>query len=176
MIEIIARGPVRIRDDERIDYQSGWDTIHGRVTTVTEPVIEIDLEFDQGYVNLEGWSTQHFPIDEIYDRFLPDGTVEVPDREWDVEFRGEWWDWVQQAHRYQVERPGMTIADCLNIFRSWPETDDDVIDRALQEVNDVLGANTPMGDLSDRQYARVTEDLAALHDSLRIPESYKPTA
>lgn len=169
MIELVARGPVSIRSETRIDRQDGHDSIYGRVTTSRYPVIEIDLEFEQGHVNLEGYSTQHSSVEEALGGFLPDEVDSVPDRrEWDIEMWGEWWDWVQQAHRYQTERPHYSIIDCLDLFRGWPETDSDTLTRAIEEVSEgtELG-DVEMSNLSDSDKTRLRGELRSLNEYLK---------
>lgn len=186
MIELIAKGPVRVTEDHDVDKQDGWDPIHGTVRTTRELEVTVDLEFPQGHVNLEGYAPSSPGVDyalaESIGRYVSDavdppsrgGGIRLVSDEWSVELAGEWFDWIQQAHRYQVERSDMSIVDCLRRFKSWEETSDRALDRAVVEADGATGLSTvEMGLMSDSDYERLSDVLNHI-DGVRIPESYRP--
>lgn len=186
MIELIASGPVRLVEDTDIRRRDGDDSIHGRVKVTRQVEVDIDLEFPQGHVNLEGFSPSggDLPVREMVIPYvrgaMPDHGADiehVSDDEWSVELWGEWWDWVQAAHRYQVERPRYSIVGILKFFRSWEETDSDTIELAISKVEQMTAlASKPMKDLDDEAYDHLTGCLRFLDERLQgtIKNSYKP--
>lgn len=177
MIEVIAEGPVYVEQDERIDRQSGHDRIAGRVTTTQEREVKVDLEFPQGYVNLEGYAPSQvsWPIEEIFGRYIEFETnhVRIETREWDVSIEGEWFDWIQQAHRYQTERPDRSIVGCLQYFGVWDETSARTLKTAVQNAREYAGelADREMGQMDDDVYAELRRSLNEA-EHVQIPESY----
>lgn len=176
MIEIIAEGPVPIvTDDRRINRQDGHDRITGRSEVRDELTVFIDLELPQGHVNLEGFVLSPYSTNpwEIVGRYvdIDDSCVDrdrIDRRDWSVDLRGEWWDWIQQAHRYQTERPTESIVSCLELFRSWDETDTSTLDLAIKRVENSTDvrelAAIQMGELTDTEYGKLRRRLNVLQD------------
>lgn len=174
MIELVAQGPVETSTDEKVRKKSGHDDIYGRVTTTTRETVEIDLEFPQGYVNLEGYApSSHHCVDPLgsVSAYVPDGSEPIAD-EWDVALYGEWFDWVQQAHRYVTERPDESIVSCLETFKNWDETDSDTIGRAIDVATFETELATRLtGDLDAPELELLRAELNDL-ENVQIPESY----
>lgn len=184
MIELIASGPVHLANDTRVDRKDGHDRIRGRVTVSRELEVDLDLEFEQGHVNLEGYAPSYvdWPLKEILGPYIrgaldaPDREIEIPGDEWDVDLRGEWWDWVQQAHRYQTERPERSLLDCLTLFSRWDEVDNRSIERAKGKLDPARVANSdvPLRDMDADDVSWMEGDLRGLNEYLEgtIKDSY----
>lgn len=174
MIELIATGPVESVEDERIRKTDGHDSIHGTVSITRRTEAEIDLEFSQGHVNLEGYAPSVYgdramPLGSVQ-YHIPEGFEPIAD-EWDVRLAGEWFDWVQQAHRYQTERPDRSLVGHLTLFSRWDETDGRSIDRALEEVEHIPLSGKAPADMNDGEWDRLRRELNTL-ENVSIPESY----
>jgi len=149
MIEVIAKGPVEVKQSERVKRSDGRDMIRGRVTMTHESVALIDLELESGHVNLEAFAPSATADRRIGDTFFwyidelerQNGTtIEVVEKGWDVRLQGEWWDWIQAAARYQIERADMSLTGVLRLFKGWDETNDRQIKRAISELSDIQAA------------------------------------
>lgn len=188
MIELIASGPVEIVEDVDVNRQDGWDPIRGSVRTTRELEVTVDLEFPQGHVNLEGFAASSSGgsfAQEIIERYVGEavdppsrgGGIRVEPDRWDFELAGKWFDWVQAAHRYQVERPNMSIVGCLLLFKSWDETDDHDVEMAIQEARKASPlADVEVGEMSDESYQRLADGLrdhSLMLDNF-IEDSYRP--
>lgn len=183
MIEIIAEGPIEIEiENPRIDRLDGWDPIVGRVDVIETRRARIDIELPQGHVNLEGYAPSAYgsggateSIGGFVRRAVDEPNVRLVDDEWSVELAGEWFDWIQQADRYVVERPRMSIAAALSLFRSWDETSDRQLNKALDAVlNEIDDAEVPVRELDDDERDRMRSRLRGLGMYVDIPESYRP--
>ena len=177
MIEIEARGPIKTHEEHRVDKDDGHDRIVGRVTTAETTEVEIDFELPQGHVNIEGFAPSRidWPMREIFGRFIRDtvdGNFEIVDREWETELTGDYWDWIQQAHRYQTERPYKSLIDCLELFSGWEETNTHAIDEAILQVDEETDyGHTEMGEMSDESWDHFRYQLNQIYE-VEIPESY----
>lgn len=181
MIELIAEGPVEVCKDGRFGpRKDGHDTIAGRVELTRTSEVRVDVEFEQGHVNLEGYVPSHveWPVEECVGGFvseamdLPYGMLEYEDREWTIELRGEWWDWIQQAHRYMTERPRLSVLDALRLFRGWNETDDDTLGDAIANAKRCSMAQYEAGELTQDDWVDLRTELNHGFEHVSIPESY----
>lgn len=180
MIELIASGPIEQIEDTKISRDDGHDSIYGRVSIIDRSTIEIDLEFEQGHVNLEGYapSASSWSVSECIGRFIREGIddnlaqFELIDNDWTVELRGEIYDWIQQAHRYVTERPDMSIHSALGYFKTWDETKSSTIESARGIVERRVEHGTKnVGELSNTEWVELEESLNGL-TNVSIPESY----
>lgn len=180
MIELIATGTIEQIEDNRINRDDGHDSIYGRVSTIETIEVDIDLEFAQGHVNLEGYSPSAYdrPIQECIGRFFydqidrPQQDIRFVENTWEIKLQGENYDWIQQAHRYVTERPDMSIREALAYFKQWSETKTETIETAIEVVeNQVEHATTEVGELSDTEWMELEESLNGLLN-VSIPVSY----
>lgn len=174
-------GTVTVAQSHKTDGYGGHDQYFTANTVKKTVEASASIEFPYGHVNIEGYVLSKYYNDE-YDMLLSFCVDENPALEdWriledatdlSVELYGEWWDWIQQAHRYQTERPSKSILDCLSQFRSWEETNDDALHGAINRAKEATGlVKTDCRDLSDRDHETLRDALNDL-ENVEIPESY----
>jgi len=133
MLEITASGPIEQTEEYRNQGEDGRDPYQGSATLTRRPHLRCTLELPNGHVNLEGfapssyggtdpgWSLSRIARCSGHD--LAESEADAVADQWTVTIRGEWWDWLDAAHRYGDERPGETAYDHLTRFSRWDETE-----------------------------------------------------
>lgn len=178
MIELIASGEIESRGTgSGIDCRDGHDPVCGSVSVTTRREVSVDVEFPQGHVNLEGYAPSagdriaREAIGHWVEQSVDVADFEMVGSTWDVRLDGNWWDWVQQAHRYVVERPDLSLLGALNRFMQWDETDSRALDTAATKVPTERVTATEVGDLPDDEWDELRTVLNGL-GNVQIPESY----
>lgn len=178
MIEINASGPVKTYENSRIDWMDGIDPIVGTIITAETTEVKVDLELPQGHVNLEGFapSRHDWTMRDVFGRYVRDtvdGHFELVESEWNVEIDGNYWDWIQQAHRYNTERPEKSLIDCLGLFLGWEETRNNAIEEAILQVHEETDyGSTESGELSSEERSLLRYQLNQIYE-VTIPGSYR---
>lgn len=169
MIEVVLTGTVQLAKTYRENGSDGHAE-YSLANTVKRTVeVSATKEFHHGYVNLEGYVLSRHWLrseDALHQFGIPendaieDWRILEDSADLEVEMRGEAWDWIEQAVRYVTERPALSVIDALEQFRSWDETDADVINRADSTARSATAAvNTESGSFSDGSWNRMLKTL-----------------
>lgn len=178
MIELYAEGPMVESHENGIDHYDGHDRITGTVTIEPTRDVQITLEFPHGHVNLESFapSVGSASLKEIFGPYVEHTGMILhrqmfPSNEWSIWLLGEWYDWVQQAHRYMGDRERLSLQSALRKMGTWEETSSEDIAEAIERVDDVDASNAPLETLDDAEREKLREELNGLPE-VDIPESY----